>query len=101
MSVEQKPTVAIKLVRRVLDQDKPPEPVHHFGLTRVGEEVLMEAGYLDLAELKAAIDSSKAGEEGAATVTVYRRLLFSREVLKQLAAAAEQILSALETQETQ
>lgn len=97
MSVDQGQTLALKMVRRVLHQGTPPGPVHHFVLTRVGNEILLEAGYLDLVELKQAIDTgiTGEGEPGSVTLTIHHQMLLTPDVLEQLSHAVEQIVSGL------
>lgn len=99
MSVKEEQTLALQLVRRVINEDSPPEPAHHFVFTRVGNEVLLETGFFNLVELKEAIDSSIAGTPGKATLTIRHRLLLTPQVLEQLFTATSQILSGFKETE--
>ena len=88
--------VMLRLVRRVLEPDRPAELVHHFLLVRVGNDILLEAGYLDLAEFKAAIDRGReAGTPVDATLFIGHRLQLSPDTLRQLVEACNEILASL------
>ncbi|HYX22577.1 MAG TPA: hypothetical protein VFC23_00365 [Thermoanaerobaculia bacterium] len=88
--------VAIELQRAAVTPEAPAIPVYHFVITRVGNEVLLEPGYVDHAELKVAIDRAQLqGEKGPAHCNLYVRekYLCSRDTLIQLRRAADEILS--------
>lgn len=88
--------VAIELQRIPVSPEAPAIPVYHFVITRVGDEVLLEPGYVDHAELKAAIDRAQleGGKEPArCNLYVREKYLCSRDILVQLRQAADDILS--------
>lgn len=95
MSINVK-EVTLRLVRRVLEPNKPADPVHHFLFVQVGNDILLEAGYLDLAELKAAIDQGReTGGPAETTLFIQHRLQLTPHSLQQLVDAGKEILAAL------
>lgn len=95
MSTDDK-EVTLRLVRRVLEPDKSADPVHHFLFVQVGNNVLLEAGYLDFAELKTAIDQGReTGGIAEATLFIKHRLQLTPQALQQLVDASQEILAAL------
>lgn len=98
MSDEQ--AVAVRAVRKVLNPDKSPDTVHHFLFTRVGTDILMEAGYFNLLELKEALDAARGkGEAQDVSLIVHHSLHLSPRVLRQLVDAASEILAGLNVEE--
>lgn len=96
MSVDEKETV-IRLVRRVLAPEKPAEPVHHFLFVRVNDDILLEAGYLDLAELKVAIDQSQqTGTPVDVPLFIGHRFQLTTNALRRLITTASEMLAAIE-----
>jgi hypothetical protein len=98
MSDEQ--TVAVRAVRKVMNPDKAPDTVHHVLFARVGTDILLEAGYFNLLELKEAMDAARGtGEVQDVTLTIHHSLHLSPRVLRQLVGAASEILAGLSTEE--
>lgn len=88
--------VAIELQRAPVSPEAPAVPIYHFVITRVGNEVLLEPGYVDHVELKAAIDRAQLeeGKEPArCNLYVREKYVCSRDTLVQLRRAADEILS--------
>jgi hypothetical protein len=97
MSVDEKEAV-IRLVRRVMVPDRPPELVHHFFLIRVSDDVLLEMGYLDLAEINLAIEHSRETNAPVdANLFIGHRFQLSLDALRRLVEAGTQILNTRQT----
>jgi hypothetical protein len=93
--------LAVELQRASVSPEAPAVPVYHFVITRVGNEFLLEPGYVDLAELKIAIDQARLlGGQGPVRVPLYIRekYLCTQDALVQLRTAADEILSRLPEQ---
>ncbi|HEX4496665.1 MAG TPA: hypothetical protein VIE43_13415 [Thermoanaerobaculia bacterium] len=83
----------------LLPPDVPPIPVFHFAFTRVGNQVLLEPGFVDLVELRAAVEQLR-GELSPEPVPVVRifikeKYLLDRETLVRLRDATEEILQSM------
>jgi len=92
--------VALRLERTpLLPPDVPPIPVFHFGFTRVGNQILLEPGYVDLVELRAAVEQLRGATptEPAIVVRIFIRekYLMDRETLVRLRDAADEILQSI------
>jgi len=89
--------VVLELRRVPLTPEVPPVPAYHFVITRVGDQYLLEPGFVDLVELKGEMDRSRDAEQSRAEITVnfYVRdkYLCTRKILTQLRDAADEILS--------
>jgi methionine synthase I (cobalamin-dependent) len=67
---------------------------------RVGADILLEAGYFDLLELKEALEAARStGLETEATLVVRHRLHLQPRVLRQLVTAANEILAGIPADE--
>jgi hypothetical protein len=88
--------VSLRLERHLVDGAGLPLTVQHFLLTRVGNDILLEAGFFDLVELKTAIDGAKGGGPLAVRLYVRDRVMMSRETLRQLQGAVEHILRGMD-----
>lgn len=95
---EQSAGVKLLVRRHIVDGAETPSIAQHFLFTRVGKDILLEAGYFDLVELKSVLDS--AGPGGSAEVQLYisNRVMVGVKTLRQLRDATEQILNGLETE---
>jgi hypothetical protein len=92
--------VALRLERTpLLPPDVPPIPVFQFNFTRVGNQILLEPGYVDLVELRAAIEQlrSVTPAESPVLVRIFIRekYLMDRETLVRLRDAADEILQSI------
>jgi len=85
----------IRLRRKIVDPEKPPEVVHHVVWTRVDREVVLEVGFVDLTSVALA----KAGvERDDVDLTFYvtHRLSFGPEAQKRLVKTMERLGAALQ-----
>jgi hypothetical protein len=88
----------LQLERMPLGPEVPPIPVYHFALTRVGNQVLVEPGYVDLVELRVALEQAQAGSLPAETTLnlyIREKYLLDRSTLVQLRDAVEHILQGM------
>jgi hypothetical protein len=92
--------VALRLERTpLLPPEVPPIPVFHFGFTRVGNQVLLEPGYVDLVELRGAIEQLRGELPSEPVIAVHifikEKYLLDREALIRLRDAADEILQSM------
>lgn len=62
-SVKSKHEFELKLNRVLVDPQTPPKPVHRLMWTRVGDMVCLELGYMDLPELRGALQQAEQDAE--------------------------------------
>ena len=55
--------VKLSFNRVVVRPENPPKPVHKVFWSRVGNDILLDVGYIALVETRAAITKAKEGEE--------------------------------------
>jgi hypothetical protein len=104
--------VRMQLERVHTDASLAPLPAHHCLLTRVGDEFLLEIGFLDFRELHehaeqarqaeaATEDSSPQDKEQRLHLFIVGRFQFSKASLKQLFVATREILESLPPERTE
>ena len=100
MAAESVAAVGIRFERASLvPPEVPPIPVFHFALTRVGNQVLLEPGHVDLVELRVALEQLRAtssSEAGAIRLYIKEKYVMDRETLVRLRDAIEEILQSME-----
>jgi hypothetical protein len=95
---EEMDTFELQLERTSLTPAVPPVPVFHCALSRVGNQVLLEPGYVDLVELRVEIERAQAAvrpEPAPVKLYIREKYLFGRAALVQLRDAVEQILQSM------
>src|SRR4029453_11664923 len=97
MMAEEEKTISFEMVRTSLSPNTPPIPVDHVGIIRVGKQILLEPGYLDLVEVHHALESLKKGENeasGPIKVRLYitASFLMDRAKLVRLRDSIDEIL---------
>ena len=94
-------TFALNLERTsLLPPEVPPIPVFHFAFTRVGNQILLEPGYVDLVELRLAMEQVRSGkppdkENAVVRIYIKEKYVMDRQALTQLRDAAEEILQGM------
>jgi len=81
-------TFRTELRRQVVEAGKAPEAAHHFVLTRVGDEVLLEVGFVDLTAVALTMRGKESDE---LTLYVTHRFSLSRQGLDRLFQAVDEI----------
>jgi hypothetical protein len=88
----------LQLERMSLSPEVPPVPAYHFALTRIGNQILLEPGYVDFVELRVALEQARAGSSSDPVhvqLFIKEKYLMDRETLIRLRDAAEQILQGM------
>lgn len=83
-------------LQRVLTNRAAPKAAHHFLITKVGEEYLLEIGHVDLVELNDLIQTAKKGGDANASspklsLYVTDRIAINEDAWKRLCEAVETI----------
>lgn len=81
--------------KSLVPPDVPPIPVFHFAFTRVGNQVLLEPGYVDLVELRQVLEHPAIPGPSKVQLFIKEKYLMDRETLVRLRDAAEEILQGM------